>query len=106
MAPALYVIWKLPTRFIVACWLLADRGYDTDWFRNDLKVTDIEPCISSRKSRNVAIPHDRSRYKLRHKIENTFGKLKDWRRIATRYDGCPELFLSTIALTAIVLFWL
>ena len=54
----------------------------------------------------VAIPHDRSRYKLRHKIENMFGKLKDWRRIATRYDRCPELFLSAIALAATVLFWL
>jgi transposase len=89
-----------------ADWLLADRGYDADWFRNDLKDMEIEPCIPSRKSRKVAIPHDRSRYKLRHKIENMFGKLKDWRRIATRYDRCPELFLSAIALAAIVLFWL
>ena len=69
-----------------ADWLLADRGYDADWFRNDLKNMKIEPCIPSRKSRKVAIPHDRSRYKLRHKIENMFGKIKDWRRIATRYD--------------------
>ena len=89
-----------------ADWLLADRGYDADWFRNDLKNMKIEPCIPSRKSRKVAIPHDRSRYKLRHKIENMFGKLNDWRRIATRYDRCPELFLSAIALAAIVLFWL
>ena len=46
------------------------------------------------------IPHDKSRYKLRHKIENMFGKLKEWRRIATRYDRCQEVFLA-----AIVLFW-
>ena len=66
----------------------------------------IEPCIPSRKSRKKIIKHDKTRYKARHKIENMFGKLKDWRRIAMRYDRCPKLFLSAIALAAIVLFWL
>ena len=89
-----------------AGWLLADRGYDANWFRNGLKDMGIEPCIPSRKSRKQKIPHDKTRYKLRHKIENMFGRLKDWRRIATRYDRCPELFLSAIALAATVLFWL
>ena len=89
-----------------ADWLLADRGYDADWFRNGLKDMEIEPCIPSRKSRKKTILHDKARYKLRHKIENMFGRLKDWRRIATRYDRCPELFLSAIALAATVLFWL
>jgi transposase len=89
-----------------ADWLLADRGYDADWFRNGLKGMGITPCIPSRKLRKKAIPHDKTRYKLRHKIENMFGKLKDWRRIAMRYDRCPELFLSAIALASIVLFWL
>ena len=92
----------LPT----AGWLLADRGYDADWFRNGLKDMEIEPCIPSRESRKKIIPHDTVRYKARHKIETMFGRLKDWRRIATRYDRCPELFLSTIALAATVLFWL
>jgi transposase len=89
-----------------AGWLLADRGYDANWFRNGLKDMGIEPCIPSRKSRKQKIPHDKTRYKLRHKIENMFGRLKDWRRIATRYDRCPELFLSAIDLAATVLFWL
>lgn len=89
-----------------ADWLLADRGYDANWFRNGLKDMGIEPCIPSRKSRKQNIPHDKVHYKLRHKIENMFGRLKDWRRIATRYDRCPELFLSAIALAATVLFWL
>lgn len=89
-----------------AKWLLADRGYDADWFRNELKDMEIEPCIPARKSRKQIIPHDKIRYKARHKIENMFGKLKDWRRIAMRYDRCPKLFLSAIELAAIVLFWL
>jgi transposase len=40
--------------------LLADRGYDADWFRNALIARDIQPCIPSRKNRKVAIPHDKS----------------------------------------------
>lgn len=86
--------------------MLADRGYDADWFRNALKDMEIEPCIPSRRGRKVPIPHDPILYKRRHRIENTFAKLKDWRRIAMRYDRCPRVFLSAIALAAIVLFWL
>jgi len=89
-----------------AKWLLADRGYDADWFRNALKERDIQPCIPSRKNRKTPIPHDAILYRKRHRIENMFGRLKDCRRIATRYDRCPELFLSAIALAATVMFWL
>ncbi|WP_342454043.1 transposase [Sagittula salina] len=38
-------------------------------------------------------------------IEIMFGRLKDWRRVATRYDRCPTVFLSAIALAAIVVYW-
>ena len=86
--------------------LLADRGYDADWFRNALIKLGISPCIPSRAGRNTAITHDAALYRLRHKIENMFARLKDWRRIATRYDRCPILFLSACALAATVLYWL
>jgi transposase len=89
-----------------AKWLLADRSYDANWFRNGLKSMEREPCIPSRKFRKQIIQYDKTRYKLRHKIENMFGRLKDCRRIATRYDRCPELFLSAIALAVTVLFFL
>ena len=86
--------------------LLADRGYDADWFRNASIERDIQPCILSRKSHKTAIPHDANLYRKRHKIENMFARLKDWRRIAARYDRCADLFLSARALAAIVMFWL
>lgn len=86
--------------------LLADRGYDADWFRNALIARDIQPCIPSRKNRKAAIPHDAALYKTRHKIENMFARLKDWRRIATRYDRCADIFMSACALAAVVMFWL
>lgn len=86
--------------------LLADRGYDADWFRNTLKDRGIAPCIPSRRRRKTSIPHDQDLYRQRHRIENSFARLKDWRRIATRYDRCPKVFLSACALAAIVIFWL
>ena len=87
-------------------WMLADRGYDADWFRDALKDKGIRACIPGRKDRKKAIRHDKRRYKRRSRIEIMFGRLKDWRRVATRYDRCPIVFLSAIALAATVLFWL
>ncbi|NTT85659.1 IS5 family transposase [Tabrizicola sp. SY72] len=86
--------------------LLADRGYDADWLRNALIDMAISPCIPSRSGRKEQIPHDTDLYRKRHRIENTFARLKDWRRIATRYDRCPILFLSACALAATVIYWL
>jgi transposase len=65
--------------------LLAVRGYDADWFRNALNEIGISPCIPSRSGRKVPIPPDANLYRMRHKIENMFARLTDWRRIATRY---------------------
>lgn len=86
--------------------MLADRGYDADWFRAALLKRGITPCIPSKTNRKVQIPHDRALYRQRHKIENMFGKLKDWRRIHTRYDRCAHTFMSAISIAAIVIFWL
>ena len=63
-----------------AGWLLADRGYDADWFREALKDKGIKPCIPGRKSRGKPIKPDKRRYKRRNRIEIMFGRLKDWRR--------------------------
>ena len=89
-----------------AQWLLGDRGYDADWFRDALQEKGITPCIPGRKTRAKPIKYDKRRYKSRNPIEIMFGRLKDWRRVATRYDRCPNTFFSTIALAATVLFWL
>jgi transposase len=60
--------------------MLGDRGYDADWFRDALTERGITPCIPSRTSRKVQIGYDKALYRQRHKIENMFGRLKDWRR--------------------------
>jgi transposase len=86
--------------------LLADRGYDADWFRHALQNKGIEPCIPPKKNRKVQHAYDKTLYKKRHKIENSFGRLKDWRRIATRYDRCAHTFFSAICIAAIVIWWI
>ena len=86
--------------------LLADKGYDADWFRAALAKRGIAACIPSKSNRKVAIPHDAVLYKQRHKIENMFGRLKDWRRIHTRYDRCAHTYFSAICIAAAVIFWL
>ena len=50
--------------------------------------------------------HDPALYRQRHRIENLFARIKDWRRIATRYDRCGDLFLAAIIIAATVTFWL
>ena len=84
--------------------MLADRGYDADWFRKALIRRAITPCIPSKANRKVPIPYDKALYRQRHKIENMFGRLKDWRRVHTRYDRCAHTFFSAITIAAIVIF--
>jgi transposase len=86
--------------------LIGDRGYDADWFRKALRRMGIEPCIPGKSNRKKPIVYDVKLYRQRHKIEIMFGRLKDWRRIHTRYDRCAHTFFSSICIAAIVTFWL
>ncbi len=86
--------------------LIADRGYDSNPFRAALAERGITACIPSKKNRKQPIPYDAALYRQRHRIENMFGRLKDWRRIATRYDRCATTFFGAITLAAIVIFWI
>lgn len=64
--------------------LLSDHGSDADWFGNALIERYIQPCIPSRKCRKVPTLHNAVLYRKRHRIENSFARIKDCRRIATR----------------------
>ena len=86
--------------------LIADKGYDSDWFSQALTNLGIEPCIPGRTGRNEPVEYDEQVYRQRNIIERMFGRLKDWRRIATRYDRCAHTFMSAICIAAIVIFWL
>lgn len=86
--------------------MLADRGYDARWFRQALAERGITPCIPPHAKRKIQHDYDRTLYQQRHRIENMFARLKDWRRIHTRYDRCAHTFLSAIQLAASFIFWL
>ena len=73
-----------------------------DRFRKALAERGIEPCIPGRRKRPVAC--DAELYKRRNLVERMFGRIKDWRRIATRYDRCAHTIAICIAAT--VIFWL
>lgn len=85
--------------------LIADKGYDSDEWRAALKAKGIASCIPPRAKRKAPVAYCKTLYKQRHKVENTFNRLKDWRRVATRYDRCADLFMAAITIAAIILFW-
>ena len=86
--------------------MLLSEGQMSDYKGAALADRQITACIPSKANRKVPIPHDQSLYRQRHRIENMFGKLKDWRRIHTRYDRCAHTFMSAICIAATVIFWL
>jgi transposase len=81
--------------------LLADKGYDGDTVRENLLMRGILPIIPPKANRRGPIPCDFRRYRDRNRIERMFGHLKQFRRIATRYDKTALSFTSFLNLAAI-----
>lgn len=86
--------------------LLADKGYDTDAFRAFLKENGIKPVIPGKSNRKKRIRYDKQAYKGRNVVERCFCRLKDFRRIATRYDRLAINFASSIYLVAAIVWWI
>lgn len=84
--------------------LLADKAYDSDRFRNLLASRQITVCSPAKSNRKSPIPHDARLYGKRHKIENMFARLKDWKGIAFRSNKCAHTFHSYDALALTYLF--
>lgn len=85
--------------------LLADRGYDADAIRADVEARGGTPVIPTKRNRKVQIAIDGAIYALRNRIERAIGRLKNARRVATRYDKTATSYLGFLHLTAIRL-WL
>ena len=86
--------------------LIADRGYDANSLRRLLAERGVEAIIPSTRSRKSAIPYDVLAYRQRNLIERMFGRLKDFRRIATRYDKLAQNYLAAVTLAATVTWWI
>ena len=87
--------------------LIADKAYDADSLRNWLKIRrTIKAVIPSTATRTVPHPLDRAVYRRRNLIERLFYRLKNWRRLATRYDRLARNYLAALALVAAVTEWI
>ena len=79
---------------------IMDKGYDSDGIREQLVAQDIVPVIPPKSNRRAPRDYDKALYKLREKVERFFNNLKQFRRIATRYEKLSQTFLALIHLVA------
>lgn len=85
--------------------LIADKGYDTNAIRAAITGLGAEVVIPSTASRRAPIPYDRQAYRARNLIERLWCRLKDWRRVATRYDKLAANYLSGAIIAATLTYW-
>ena len=98
----------LPSRFRplpADSFLVADKAYDADWIRDLIEQRDAVPIIPDREGAKTRYVFSKPLYRLRNRIERAFNKLKQFRRIATRYEKLVANFLAMIKL-ATVRIWL
>ena len=86
--------------------LIADKAYDANSLRNLLASRGAEAVIPSTASRKNPLPYDVVAYRQRNLIERMFGRIKDFRRIATRYDKLARNYLAAATIAAIVVWWI
>jgi transposase len=86
--------------------LLGDKGYDGDDFRARIIKRGAKPIIPNKSNRISLHPFSKRAYKGRNVIERCFCRLKDFRRVATRYDKLARNFLASVHLAALVAYWL
>jgi transposase len=86
--------------------LIADKAYDANSLRQLLADQRAKAVIPSTTSRNRPIPYNKTIYRQRNLIERMFARLKDFRRIATRYDKLARNFLAGALIVATVIWWL
>jgi transposase len=86
--------------------LIADKAYDTNPLRSLLVGEGIEAVIPSIRRRKPLIPYDTAAYRDRNFIERMYARLKDFRRVATRYDKLARNFLAGALIAATITWWL
>ena len=83
-----------------------EGGYCSNELRAWLAGRGTQAVIPSKRNHKVQIAYDLVIYKQRNVIERMFCRIKDWRRVATRFDRNIENFMATIAIAATVIWWL
>ena len=82
---------------------MGDKGYDSDKVVKAAQRRGAEAIIPSRRNRKVPRVYDRHLYKERVKVEWFFSLLKQYRRVATRYDKTKRNFLSFVQLASVMI---
>ena len=85
---------------------LGDKAYDSAELREDLQQGGTKPVIPNRTCRKQPFSFNKRLYKLRWRIEAAFNRLKDFRRIATRYDKLARNYLASVCLAAALVWWI
>jgi transposase len=80
-----------------------DKAYDSNAIRTKLEAKGIEPVIPPKANRLEIILYDKEQYKQRNKVERLFNKIKQFRRVATRYEKLTATFLGFVILALIVI---
>ena len=83
-----------------------DKAYDSAELREELDERGTKPVIPNRSNRKQPFSFSRRLYKLRWRIESAFNRLKDFRRIATRYDRLARNYLASVCLAAALVWWI
>jgi putative transposase len=83
--------------------VLADKGYDSDANREAIRRQGAEPCIPARKNRTEPIAYDRHLYGERNVVERFFARIKQFRRVATRYDKKAANFLGFVWVASVAI---
>jgi transposase len=83
--------------------LIADKAYDSGKIRSQLASAGIEAVIPQRRRAKVLLWYDPDRYAERHLVENYFARIKQFRRIATRYEKTAACFAGMVNLAALYL---
>ena len=86
--------------------LHGDKGYDSNAIRRQIENKGAMPNIPPKVNRRWKNCFSPVLYRNRNAIERMFGRLKDFRRIATRYDKLADNFLAAVCLAATVIYWL
>ena len=84
---------------------MADTAYDANGLRQFLHERGTSPIIPNNPTRKRFHPFDRTAYRQRNLVERMFCRLKDWRRVATRYDKLAKSFQSAFIIAAIIIWW-
>lgn len=87
-------------------YMIADKGYDSIALREWLEGRGTKPVIPPRVNRKVQYSYDKALYRTRNVIERSFGRLKDYRRIATRFDKDVTVFLAALCIAVTIIWWI